>query len=127
MPQAIYRALTNAHQHAAFTRARATGVARVGARFTAWDGYISGRHLELMPAERIVQEWQTSEWPRGYAPSLLDIKLQASRRGTLLQIAHTKVPAAQAEDLRAGWIEYYWKPLKAWFRARRTRVKPQSS
>jgi uncharacterized protein YndB with AHSA1/START domain len=125
-PLAVYRALTNARQHAAFTQARATGVARNGARFTAWDGYISGRHIELTPAQRIVQEWETRDWPSGYAPSLLDIKLQTSRGGTLLSMVHTNVPARRADDLRAGWIEY-WKPLKAWFNARAAHVKLRSS
>ena len=29
---------------------------------TAWDGYISGRNVELIPGERIVQTWRTSEF-----------------------------------------------------------------
>ena len=126
-PEAVYRALTNARQQAAFTEAHATGVARVGARFTAWDDYIRGRHVVLIPGKRIVQEWQTREWPSGLAPSLLEIKLRPSGRGTLLQMVHENVPAQHAEDLRAGWIEHYWKPLKAWLNARAARVKLRSS
>jgi hypothetical protein len=46
-PTNVYAALVNAKKHAAFTAAEASGAARVGARFTAWDGYISGKHLNL--------------------------------------------------------------------------------
>lgn len=94
--QAVYRALTEA---------RATGAARIGAAFTAWDGYISGKHIELIPAQRIVQQWQTREWPAGYAPSVLDIRLVASDGGTLLHLTHKNIPARHAADLRAGWID----------------------
>ena len=114
-PDAVYQALTNARQHAAFTDAEAMGPARVGARFTAWDGYIHGKHLMLEKPRRIVQEWSTTEWPSSAAPSRLEIRLEPKGRGTLLVMIHSGVPAAQAASLRQGWKDYYWSPLKAWF------------
>ena len=39
--------------------------ARVKGKFTAWDGYISGETLEMKPNIRIVQAWQTTEFPEG--------------------------------------------------------------
>ena len=117
-PAKVYEALVNAKKHAAFTAAEATGVARVGARFTAWDGYISGKHLLLDKGRRIVQEWTTTQWPRGASASRLDIRLAPSGNGTALTMIHSGVPASRAASLRDGWKEYYWTPLKAWFRAR---------
>jgi activator of HSP90 ATPase len=117
-PQDVYEALVNAKKHAAFTQAQATGTARVGARFTAWDGYISGKHLVLEKGRRIVQEWVTTEWPKGVAASRLEILLERKGKGTLLTMLHSEVPAAQAASYRDGWKEYYWEPLKAWFRNR---------
>lgn len=114
-PEAVYRALTNARQQAAFTDAEATGAARVGARFTAWDGYIDGKHLELEKARRIVQEWSSTEWPKSAAPSRVEIQLEPKGKGTLLIMTHAGVPASQAASLRQGWKDYYWTPLKAWF------------
>ena len=114
-PDAVYRALTNARRHAAFTEAKATGRARVGYRFTAWDGYIEGKHLALKQARRIVQEWSTSEWPSGAAPSRLELRLRPVKGGTELTMIHSGVPASQSRSLRSGWVEYYWKPLKDWF------------
>jgi uncharacterized protein YndB with AHSA1/START domain len=117
-PAKVYEALVNAKKHAAFTAAEATGVARVGARFTAWDGYISGTHVLLERGKRIVQRWATTEWPEGCSPSRLEIRLEASGQGTALTMIHSDVPAAQASNLRAGWRKYYWEPLKAWLAAR---------
>jgi hypothetical protein len=51
-PAAVYDAFLNPKKHAAFTGSAATGSARVGGRFTAWDGYISGVHRELVKGGR---------------------------------------------------------------------------
>jgi uncharacterized protein YndB with AHSA1/START domain len=39
----------------------------VGAEFSAWDEYITGRNLELVPGERIVQAWRTDKSPMSTA------------------------------------------------------------
>jgi activator of HSP90 ATPase len=114
-PLELYDAMINARKHAAFTGAKANSVVRVGGSFSAWDGYIRGRHLELEPPRRIVQEWQTSEWPSAYPPSRLEWKFQPKRGGTEMTLIHSEVPPSQAASYRQGWIDYYWNPLKAYF------------
>jgi activator of HSP90 ATPase len=64
-PKEVYDAFVDAKKHSAFTGAKATCDPKVGGGFTAWDGYISGRNLELERGKRIVQEWSTTEWPEG--------------------------------------------------------------
>lgn len=115
-PEQVYAALVNARKHTACTGSTATGVARVGARFTAWDGYISGTHLTLEKGKRIIQEWQTTEWPEGSPPSLLELTLKAKGKGTELTMVHSKVPADHAAKYAKGWKEFYWSPLKRYFR-----------
>ena len=61
-PEEVNDALVDAKKHSAFTGAKATGDAKVGGAFSAWDGYITGKHLELEPGARIIQEWNTTEW-----------------------------------------------------------------
>jgi activator of HSP90 ATPase len=111
----VYEAFVNARKHAAFTNSPATGMARVGAKFTAWDGYISGVHRRLVKGRRIVQDWQTSQWPEGAPPSKLDLTFTRVKRGTAVRMHHSNVPAEQAASYRQGWTDYYWKPLKAYF------------
>lgn len=117
-PADVFKALVNPRVHAAFTGAAATGSARVGGRFTAWDGYISGVNRVVEPGRRLVQEWQTTEWPDGAAPSRVEFVFRAVKGGTRIRMVHAHVPAEQADSYRQGWIDYYWEPLKAYFRER---------
>jgi activator of HSP90 ATPase len=114
-PDEVYRAFTNPRIHAAFTRAAATGSARVGAKFTAWDGYISGVHRELVKGSKILQEWQTTEWPEGAEPSMVELTFTAATGGTKVRLVHSMVPAEQADAYRQGWIDFYWSPLQSYF------------
>ena len=111
-PEEVYDAFIDPKKHAAFTGAEATGEPQVGCEFTAWDGYITGKNLELEKGKRIVQEWSTSEWPDGYPPSKLELTFRKVEGGTELTMMHSDVPEAQAEDYRQGWIDNYWDLLK---------------
>jgi activator of HSP90 ATPase len=114
-PLAIYEAFLSGPKHSKMTGAKATADSHVGGTFTAWDGYISGKNLELDPGKRILQEWQTSDWPEGSPPSLLEWTFEEKDGGTEVTLVHSGVPAAQAESYRQGWIDYYWTPMKEYF------------
>ena len=119
-PAQVFAALITPSLHAAFTGAAATGSARVGAAFTAWDGYIFGVTRELVKDSKIVQDWKTTEWPEGASPSRVEFSFKAVAGGTEIRMVHSNVPAEQADDYRQGWIDYYWNPLKAYFTDGRT-------
>src|SRR5262245_8090483 len=114
-PKQVYDAIVNARRQTAVTGAKTTGTARVGGKFTAWDGYISGVHRALTPGRRIVQDWQTTQWPADASPSKLELTLKAVKGGTELRMVHSNVPAEQAESYRQGWIDHYWTPLQNYF------------
>jgi activator of HSP90 ATPase len=84
-------------------------------KFTAWDGYITGRHLQLKSGKKIVQEWSTSEFPNGYPPSILELTFKAKKGGTEIVMTHSKVPASQTARYREGWVSAYWNPLREYF------------
>jgi activator of HSP90 ATPase len=117
-PDEIYDALLNERRHAAFTGSGATCDRRVGGKFTAWDGYISGTNITLENSRKIVQEWKTSDWPPDCRPSLLELTFKAKGGGTEVRMVQKNVPSAQAEAYRKGWVNYYWSPLKKYFRRR---------
>jgi activator of HSP90 ATPase len=120
-PVDVYQALIDAERHINFTGSKATSDQRIGGKFTAWDGYIFGRNLKLEKAKRIVQEWQTTEWPPDYPPSTVEFTFKESGKGTELTMVHSNVPADQVDSYRQGWIDFYWKPLKLYFKKRRQR------
>jgi len=71
--------------------------------------------LELVRARKIVDEWRTSEWPEGFAPSRLEFRFADKDGGTEVTMVHSEVPESQAEAYRQGWVDYYWNPLKEYF------------
>jgi len=115
-PEEVYEAYVNPKKHAEFTGSPATGTPRVGGRFTAWDGYISGKFLELEEGKKVVHEWMTTEWPVGYPPSLVELTLKEKGKRTELTMVHSRAPAGQAKEYAQGWKDYYWEPLKEYFR-----------
>jgi len=114
-PLEVYEAYVNPKKHAAFTGQSATGTPKVGGRFTAGDGYIAGKYLELERGKRILHEWITTEWPEGYPPSILELTFKSKGKKTELTMVHSKVPEEQLDYYAEGWKEYYWEPLKKYF------------
>jgi activator of HSP90 ATPase len=112
----VYEAFVDAKKHSKFTGSKATCDPKVGGQFTAWGGYISGKNLELEGGKRIVQEWLTTEWPEGQPPSRLELNFKKAEGGTELSMVHSGVPAEQAADVAQGWIDFYWDPLKEYFK-----------
>ncbi|MGA2375150.1 MAG: SRPBCC family protein [Candidatus Sulfotelmatobacter sp.] len=82
----------------------------VGGAFTLFGGYITGRHVELVPNERIVQAWRVGNWPPG-AYSIAKFELVEQGSGTRIVFDHTGFPKGDAESLASGWKAHYWEPL----------------
>jgi len=110
----IYDFWLNGDQHAAMTGAPATGTAEIGAEFTAWDGYIWGKNIDLVPNERIVQSWRTSEFLEEDEDSLLEVHLKSLEKGCELTITHSRIPDNQP-DYKQGWEDHYFTPMKDCF------------
>jgi activator of HSP90 ATPase len=110
----IYNSWLNGDQHAAMTGAPATGKAEIGAEFTAWDGYISGKNLELTENEKIIQAWRTSEFREEDEDSLLEVYLKPFEGGCKLTLVHSRIPENQP-DYEQGWEDHYFAPMKDCF------------
>lgn len=115
-PEEVYEAFMDAKKHSAFTGSKATCNPKVGGKFTAWDGYISGKNLKFEQGKKIVQEWITTDWPKDYPPSKLELTFKKAKSGTEITMEHRDVPTEKADDLAEGWTEFYWNPLKEYFK-----------
>jgi|TARA_B100002003_G_scaffold250163_1_gene288589 uncharacterized protein YndB with AHSA1/START domain len=51
----VYEALMDSARHSQFTDSNCTISREVGGRFSAYDGYIEGVNIELVPDRKIVQ------------------------------------------------------------------------
>lgn len=114
-PEKVYQALLDPKLHTDFTGSLSTGGMNVGDKFTAWDGYIMGKHLKLTPSSFMQQEWSTTEWPADYPPSIVEWHFKKVPGGTELTLKHRKAPISQVDDYKQGWEDFYFQPLKAYF------------
>ena len=113
-PEDIYDAWLSTDRHSSMTGSPAKVSNSVGGGFAAWDGYIQGKNLELIPTSRIVQEWRTTEFEDSDEDSLLEIVLESQEEGTLVTIRHSKLPD-HGMQYKQGWIDAYFVPMKAYF------------
>jgi activator of HSP90 ATPase len=119
----VYEALTSTSKFDALTRlsdglslltapgAKATKISRdVGGPFTLFGGYITGRHLEMVPEELLVQAWRAGSWKPGDY-SIVKFVLSAEGTACRLVLEHRGFPEGQGKSLAYGWGVHYWEPL----------------
>jgi activator of HSP90 ATPase len=110
----IYTTWLSSKGHSAMTGADAAITAVVGKKFTAWDGYISGTNLELIPYNKIVQAWRTTSFKDSDEDSNIEIVLNETKGKTELTLTHSNIPK-DGEDYKKGWEDYYFIPMKDYF------------
>ena len=115
-PEQIYNAWLNSKEHSLFTGGKAKISSRLNSKFTAWDNYISGKILDLENNRRILHSWRTEEFPDDSEDSILEIVLKKKGKGTEIILTHTNIPAPQAKNYKSGWKDYYFAPMKEYFK-----------
>jgi activator of HSP90 ATPase len=110
-PKVVYDAFMTSKTHSKFTGAPAKISNKVGGKFSVWDGYAEGENVELIPGKKIVQTWRASDWPEG-SDSKITITFTKKGNGTKLSFIQTGVPADFFDDIKQGWTNYYWTPMK---------------
>jgi activator of HSP90 ATPase len=119
----VYAALTDSkqfHQVTQLSAAMRSGMApgtvteigkEPGQTFSLFGGYISGRQIELVPDERIVQAWRVATWSPGVY-SIAKFEFADDGHGSKIVFDHSGFPKGQGEHLAAGWKANYWEPLE---------------
>lgn len=114
VPHQVYAAWMSSRGHTRMTGSPAVIEDQTGTEFTAWDGYIRGRNLELVKDEKIVQSWRTTDFAPDQEDSLVQITLEACDDSTLLTLHHSHLPE-DCQQYEIGWLEYYFEPMKDYF------------
>jgi activator of HSP90 ATPase len=111
-PKQVYDALIDADQFSTVTGGAPTEInAEAGGAFSLFGGMITGRNIELIPNERIIQAWRAGNWTEGtYSIAKFEIKEQGEE--TLIVFDHVGFPEGQDEHLAGGWNDNYWGPLE---------------
>lgn len=114
-PKEIFSAWLSSEGHSQMTGSQAEVQGGSGGTFSAWDGYIWGKTLEMEAHHRILQAWRTSEFPEGSPDSHVEILFEESEDGTEVTLTHTDIPDGQGDGYKKGWEEYYFTPMRAYF------------
>jgi activator of HSP90 ATPase len=116
-PEQIYALLTDGEQFAAATEKPAEIETGDGGKFSIFGGYIEGRHIELVPGQRVVQAWRGVDWAPG-AYSIVRFSLTPVDNGTKLVLDHDAYPEGKSpmfprwhEHLSSNWPVFYFEPF----------------
>ena len=91
-PEEVYNAWLSSEGHSGMTDSHASCSANIGDEFTAWEGYIQGKNLELEYGKRIVQSWRTTEISDDELDSQIEVSLEPAGVQTKLSLHLTRLP-----------------------------------
>ncbi len=111
----LFEAWLDSKEHSKFSGGKAKINPHPGEGYSAWDGYISGKTLQLQPYGRIVQSWRTTDFKPTDKDSILEVLLEKVDKGTRMTILHTEIPNGKGKEYEEGWIKYYFEPMKKYF------------
>ncbi len=114
-PERVYEALLDERQFSAFNGAPAQIQREAGGAFKLVGGWVTGRNVEVMTNQRIVQAWRLETWTPGVY-SIVRIELTAKGSGTCVVLNQKAFPPENREDLN-GWSRMYWDPLRKYLDA----------
>lgn len=108
----IYEYLINPKKLFKITGGKATNTQKIGGKFSAWDDYIWGTNVELIPGKKIVQKWACADFPdKHFSDVSFELKAKGPKQTELI-FTQANVPDDLYEDLSVGWNEFYWEPIK---------------
>ncbi|MBI2430102.1 MAG: SRPBCC domain-containing protein [Ignavibacteriales bacterium] len=113
-PGDVYDALMSSKKHSQFTGGAATISRKIGGKFCVYDGYATGKNLELINGTKIVQTWRANDWEEGHY-SIVEFLLSVTKGGCILTFTQKDVPHDHYTAIKQGWFDYYWKPMQEMF------------
>ena len=108
----IYEALTDSKKFSELTGGAPADISKeAGGAFSMFGGMISGRNIEVLADQRLVQAWRAGNWSDGiYSVARFELKAQGA--DTLLIFDQAGFPPENRDDLEKGWSKMYWEPIK---------------
>ncbi len=114
--KSLYAMYLSPAKHAAITGRKVAIGARPGAKFSAFNGALSGRMLYTVPGRLIVQAWRSTAFRKGDVDSTLILRFTPKGRRGRIDLVHVNVPDHDYRGVNNGWKQYYWKPWRKYLR-----------
>jgi activator of HSP90 ATPase len=115
-PERVYAVLADARALSALSGMSGTAGETDGEAFSAFDGNVTGRQIELRPGERVAQAWRFPRWQEGVY-SIVSFTLAPAEGGTLLTVDQHGEPEDWHDHIDANWPTFYLRPLTEHFSA----------
>jgi activator of HSP90 ATPase len=116
-PEDIFDIYMDSRKHGEAIGSTASISRKVGGKFRAFDGWLYGRNLAIVPNKMIVQAWRCSGWKKDDTDSILTLTFHKVPGGSQLNLVHANVPDQLFPELNKGWSKSYWKPWKSYLKA----------
>jgi uncharacterized protein YndB with AHSA1/START domain len=124
-PKRLFEAWLDGREHRDMTGRSAKVGSALGDGFTALDGQVTGRNVEVEPYHRIVQVWRVAAPGAAAFESRVEVVLStlmgdgaianAHDDGATITVTHSGLPKGR-ELFDAGWWEdAYFRPMDAYF------------
>jgi uncharacterized protein YndB with AHSA1/START domain len=111
--EAVFTALTNARQIAAWSGQRAKVQPIIGGKMELFDGWVKGIVLAYETGKRLSFTWKPAEWAKEQQASIVTCLFKSTKTGTKLTLKHSGFPSAgELQSHKEGWIEFVFDPLK---------------
>lgn len=115
--EAVYDAWLSTEKHTKMTNSEMAVASIVaGDSFSAYDGYISGKNVDLVPYTKIIQTWRTTDFSDDEEDSMIEITLKDDGPGkAVITLTHSNLPP-HGKKYEEGWRTHYFLPMKAYFK-----------
>src|SRR5215212_4337986 len=123
-PKDLYDLYMDAKKHSTATGAPAKISAKEGEGYSAHNGYISGKNLQLVKNKLIVQTWRAQSWEKADVDSTFIIFLEEKGKDVVLHATHANIPDKYVESITKGWHNHYWKPWKKYLKGKPVAKSP---
>ena len=113
--EALYNGFLDSKTHSEMTGAQCVIQPIVNGEFSAWDGYITGKNLELKPNRFIRQTWRTTEFQADQKDSILELEfVDLDKNKSKLILKHLHLIETDWH-YKQGWIDFYFTPMTEYF------------
>ncbi len=111
--ETLYHIYMDAKKHSKAIGGGAVNIStKIGSSYSAWDGYITGKTLQLIKGKIIVQSWRSSDFKENDLDSTLILWFEKKGNDAIVNMAHANVPDHQYHAVKEGWGDFYWKPWR---------------
>jgi uncharacterized protein YndB with AHSA1/START domain len=111
-PKTVYDLLADSRSRTEVTGREARISDKVGGKFSADAGQVTGVNVDLVPGRRLVQAWRRKDFPEGIYSMVAITFAPTPSGGTELVLTHRGVPKHLLDQIEDYWRLVYWAPMK---------------